>query len=578
MTVVVAGSESDPAARLTIRSVRACEYGGDVRLLTADATGDPADQAGSDYLIQLGPGTILHPGFLVRLVERAESTGAAVVVPQWQAAGGGPVAPSAFVSPGVGSHHHAPSLSAIRYPFDVPPVASFLSRTASLRDLGGLPSDPQQADVAARRLAEDGPIVLAEDAVGWLPDMPPDLRRRPRYDLVADPVAGPAAPNPGPDILIVTDHLPNRNHTGKEARRCDLVDDLAAAGAHVVVWAERGGDEGADERRPGNGAGWVTPAQHRRWRPRPDGGPFALLDDVLGRYRWDHIIVTEPRLVGPVADRAGATPVVADLGSVRLPMLYDPDREPDPDEPAMAAILAELEHADGVIGAGTPEVEFLRRLDPDRATTVFTPSPVPGSGNGPRPDGPLLFIGDLLHHPNLQAVEWWLEELAGRVAARAGRPIPLRVVGRGSELYRQVWPHPEKVDVVGPVPDLSAELAACRMLLVPLPYATGTGGRVIRALAGGVPVAATAYVAGLVPPHLVSLINVGRDAEELADVTARLMTDDAAWTAARRTIEQAPRSDPDDLVAWLSSVTARRRPVSRTSSSRREPRLRRRAF
>lgn len=578
VTVVVAGPESDAATRLTVRSVRACEYDGDVQLLTGGSPGEAVGEAMGDFLIRLNPGTILHPGFLARLAQRAASTDAAVVVPRWRAAGGEPVQPGAYVSPDVGaSHRYAPSLTAGRYPLDVPPVPSFFSRTASLRDHGALWSDPQKADITARRLAADGPIVTAADAVGWLPEAPPSVQRRPRYDVVGGPATAAATPDPSPRILIVTDHLPNRHHSGKEARRSDLIDHLAAVGARVVVWAERGDDEGAGKLRPGEGAEWVSPAQRRRWMPRSDGGPFALLDDVLRRERWDHIVVTEPRLVGPVAARAKDIPVVADLSSVRFPALYDADREPDLENASTAAVLAELEHADGVIGVGTREAEFLGGLDPDRPTTVFTSRAGPLAGGRPRADGPLLFIGDLLHHPNLQAVEWWIEEIAGRVSARAGHPIPLRIVGRGAELYRRVWPHPEKVDVRGWVPDLTAELAACRVLLVPLPYASGTGGRVINALACGVPVVATPFVTGILPQELSRLVHVGRDAGELAEVAARLMTDDDNWTEARRAIDEAPGFEPASLLPWLESVTKRRGPVSRRRDSRRGPRLRRRS-
>ncbi|MGI9649151.1 MAG: glycosyltransferase family 4 protein, partial [Acidimicrobiia bacterium] len=284
---------------------------------------------------------------------------------------------------------------------------------------------------------------------------------------------------------------------------------------------------------------------------------------------------------------SGGTPLITDLATVRFPAAHSRESGADRKEEAARRLMATFADADAVVAASRVDASFLQRSGSGRPTVTFEGLGDGSAENPPALDGGLLFIGDLLHHPNLQAVEWWMEEIAALVQARAGSPIPLRVVGRGSEAYRRLWDRPDRASVAGWKPDLSREHAVARLLVVPLPYATGTGGRIASALAHGLPVVASAAAAAVLSPSLATLVAAGDNAGQMADHIHRLMTDDDAWLEQRRLIETADlaalrASRAAALTDWLEVVTAGDWPgaggrSNRRSGSRRAPRRQRRA-
>ncbi len=170
-----------------------------------------------------------------------------------------------------------------------------------------------------------------------------------------------------------------------------------------------------------------------------------------------------------------------------------------------------------------------------------------------------------------------MEAIAGRAFAVAGRPIRLRAVGRGSEGYRRLWDRPDRIEIAGWRPDLSAELAQARMLVMPLPYATGTGGRIAAALRSGMPVVASGPAVAVLPAAVQDLVTVGRDAQELADHVARLATDDGEWQAECNRVATAAYPDQAaGLNRWWRGLEIREDDgsLSRKPDSRRGPRRR----
>jgi len=100
----------------------------------------------------------------------------------------------------------------------------------------------------------------------------------------------------------------------------------------------------------------------------------------------------------------------------------------------------------------------------------------------PAPDTDVLFVGHFGHPPNGDAVDF----LARDVLPRVGRPVRVRVVGRGP-----VPRLPAEIDVVGAVPDVRPHLAAARIVVAPVRFGTGMRGKVLEALAMGRPVVTT---------------------------------------------------------------------------------------
>jgi hypothetical protein len=336
-----------------------------------------------------------------------------------------------------------------------------------------------------------------------------------------------------------------------------MIEALVDGGAEVTVWAEHdtgGRDAAADFHHLG--VRWLAPPPDRRWDPHRPPRKGRWLRDLLGSRRWEATIIAEPRLAGWIIPQVRAvappTRTIVDFGTVRFPAAHlagEPttiDREMDP------------YGSDGVITATGQDRTVMGRMDPGLPALVFSALGTAG-GPGPASGGGPLFVGDLFHRPNLEALEWWVDAVAAGVEGRTGRPTPLRVVGHGSEAHRATWNHPGKIQVAGWKPDLQAELAAARMLVVPLTFATGTGGRISTALRCGLPVVASAAAAAVLPAELTGPVMVGTDADGVAGHVARLMTDDGFWEETRGRIAAADidslhRARTDGLREWIESL------------------------
>src|SRR5262249_53125592 len=121
--------------------------------------------------------------------------------------------------------------------------------------------------------------------------------------------------------------------------------------------------------------------------------------------------------------------------------------------------------------------EPVRRRLP-RVPSAGSPPPAPPPAPAPDP----LFVGHFGHPPNGDAVGFLVYD----VLPRLGRPVGVRVVGRGP-----VPPLPAEIDVAGAVPDVRPHLAAARVVVAPVRFGTGMRGKVLEALAMGRPVVTT---------------------------------------------------------------------------------------
>jgi hypothetical protein len=140
----------------------------------------------------------------------------------------------------------------------------------------------------------------------------------------------------------------------------------------------------------------------------------------------------------------------------------------------------------------------------------------------PPPGGTeLAYVGQYGYRPNALAARELVEEILPRVPGATAR-----LVGRepGPEVERLAGP---AVIVTGEVADPIAELRHARVLVVPLRSGGGTRLKVLEALAAGTPVVSTSFgVAGLDVRDGEHVL-VGESAEELAELAARVVADDA---------------------------------------------------
>jgi glycosyltransferase involved in cell wall biosynthesis len=109
----------------------------------------------------------------------------------------------------------------------------------------------------------------------------------------------------------------------------------------------------------------------------------------------------------------------------------------------------------------------------------------------------LLFIGNYEYGPNVDAVEWALDEIMPRVWALSPT-VRFAIGGFGlPESWRERWPDP-RIEWVGFVPDLRALQASASMFFAPLRQGGGSKLKILESLAAGLPVVTTAQgVSGL---------------------------------------------------------------------------------
>jgi|GEM_PF-2048338 len=163
------------------------------------------------------------------------------------------------------------------------------------------------------------------------------------------------------------------------------------------------------------------------------------------------------------------------------------------------------------------------------------------------PAGPLfaeregiLFVGGYQHPPNLDAIEYFLDEILPRLSDRLPG-LPVHIVGSNTP-ERLKKRASQQVIVHGYVANLDDLLDRVRLSIAPLRFGAGVKGKVNQSMAHGVPVVATSMATDGM--HLVDGRNVlvGDTPAAFADALHRIYTDVALWNriaaAGRENIEE----------------------------------------
>ncbi|MEV4274433.1 glycosyltransferase [Actinoplanes xinjiangensis] len=194
--------------------------------------------------------------------------------------------------------------------------------------------------------------------------------------------------------------------------------------------------------------------------------------------------------------------------------------------------------------------------DVDVLSNIHLP---PGVNRGPVDGARILFVGNYLHQPNVDAAL----RLCTEILPAVRREVPDAVV----DLVGDAAPPEvaalagESVTVHGWVPDLGPLYAAARVAVAPLRYGAGVKGKVGEAVEHGVPVVGTPVAVegmGLLPERDVL---VGGTTAELAAQLVRVLRDDTIGVrlAASAGPALAARCGPGAARAALTRLVARRR-------------------
>ncbi|SEL66668.1 Glycosyltransferase, GT2 family [Pseudoxanthomonas sp. GM95] len=193
--------------------------------------------------------------------------------------------------------------------------------------------------------------------------------------------------------------------------------------------------------------------------------------------------------------------------------------------------LAVMRASDTTLVVSPVEREELAREAPDVKVEILSNlHQLGGAGAAFEARRDLLFVGGFHHPPNVDAVQWFADEVFARVRAQLP-DVQFHIVGIDPPPQVQRLATQPGIIVHGHVPDLLPLLEGSRIALAPLRYGAGVKGKINQAMAHGLPVVATTMaVEGM---HLRDGVDVlvGDTPEAFADAVARLYGDGALWQA-----------------------------------------------
>ena len=203
--------------------------------------------------------------------------------------------------------------------------------------------------------------------------------------------------------------------------------------------------------------------------------------------------------------------------------------------------LGLIERADATLVVSEYERGLLAELRPSaRVWVVSNIHSLQSTGLSFEQREGLVFVGGFQHPPNLDAVEWLIDEILPEVR-RTLPEVTLHIIGSKmpEALARRAAPG---LRIHGFVPDLEPYMTGCRVSVAPLRYGAGVKGKVNQAMSHGLPVVATSCAAeGMYAEHGRELL-IADDAVTFAAEVCRVYQNRALWQRlaenGRRNVEQ----------------------------------------
>ena len=156
---------------------------------------------------------------------------------------------------------------------------------------------------------------------------------------------------------------------------------------------------------------------------------------------------------------------------------------------------------------------------------IVYPNAIPERPQPARGDEPVVaFSGNMEFPPNLTAIEWFRDAVWPVVVERHPE-ARWRLIGKNPAAAERLLRGVGNVQIAGAVEDAVAELARCRLAVVPLRSGSGTRLKIIEAWAAGTPVVSTTIgaegLAGQAGQHL----EIADRPEEFIEAICRLFSD-----------------------------------------------------
>jgi glycosyltransferase involved in cell wall biosynthesis len=182
-----------------------------------------------------------------------------------------------------------------------------------------------------------------------------------------------------------------------------------------------------------------------------------------------------------------------------------------------------LPRYDCLLTPSEEDAEIARSISPGSRITVY-PNAIPLVA---RPDVPeremIAFSGNLAYHPNVSAVRFFHDEIWPLLRDR-WPALTWRLIGKNSHAVDGLIQGDARIEVSGPVDDAIRELAAAKVVVVPLLAGSGTRFKVIEAWAAGRAVVSTTIGAEGLPARHGDNLLIADDPRSFADAVSLLLT------------------------------------------------------
>ena len=193
------------------------------------------------------------------------------------------------------------------------------------------------------------------------------------------------------------------------------------------------------------------------------------------------------------------------------------------------AELGAVRAADLTIAISEADARVLRDGVPSARVEVVTMAVDGRAGPAPGPQERkgALYLGNYMAWHNVDAVTHLAQDIVPYLDA-AGSSLPITLAGAGSHDLIRVL-ESDRLRVVGFVPEIEPVMDGQRMFVAPLRVGSGIKGKLLTALAAGLPIVASPVAVEGIPVVDGESALLAQTPAEFADACLRLESDDALW-------------------------------------------------
>jgi glycosyltransferase involved in cell wall biosynthesis len=181
-----------------------------------------------------------------------------------------------------------------------------------------------------------------------------------------------------------------------------------------------------------------------------------------------------------------------------------------------------LPRYDCLLTASAADAQRAQAISPGSRISVY-PNAIPLV---PRPNVPeremVVFSGNLEYHPNVSAVRFFRNEIWPILRDR-WPSLVWRLAGKNPEEVRKYTSGDDRIELPGPMENAIEEIAAARVVVVPLLAGSGTRFKIIEAWAAGRAVVSTTIGAEGLPARHGENLLIANTPREFADAVSLLL-------------------------------------------------------